>query len=182
MSYRLLLPTLALVAAACSGGGDVTGPDPAPPDPTPQQPVPGPPPLPQDPGPQDPPPPPPIVAGGYTLVGINESEPGQLVTIANPDGMVVGLYRFATSTMDIDPLQTWTLELRYTDDKSELGISDAGDLTWATDAQGIVLHFDSEVYGDAFTGRAGNGLVELLYDFDGDGTAETTFTFARIGG
>ena len=96
--------------------------------------------------------------------------------------MVVGLYRFTTSTMDIDPLQTWALELRYTDDKSDLGISDAGDMKWATDEQGILLSFDSEVYGDSFTGRAGNGLVAILYDFDGDGAAETTFTFARIGG
>ncbi|HYC33108.1 MAG TPA: hypothetical protein VEB59_12540 [Gemmatimonadales bacterium] len=182
MSYRSLLPTLALIVAACSGDGDVTGPDPAPHDPqVPQQPLPGPQPVPQDPGPEDPPPPP-IVAGGYTLVRINASEPGQLVTIANPDGIVVGLYRFTASTMEIDPLQTWALELRYTDDKSDLGISDAGDMTWATDEQGILLHFDSEVYGDSFTGRAGNGLVAIRYDFDGDGTAETTFTFARIGG
>jgi hypothetical protein len=178
MSYRVLLPALAIVFAACSGGGDITGPDPAPQEPH----VPAPHvPVPHDPDPEQPAPAPPVVAGSYTLVRINESEPGKLVTIANPDGVVVGLYRFSASTMQLDPLQTWSLALRYTDDKSELGIDDAGEFKWATDEQGLVLYFDSEVYGDSFGGRAGNGLAAILYDFDGDGTAETTFTFARTG-
>ena len=50
--------------------------------------------------------------GGYVLARINDSDPGKLVTIANPDGTVIGLYRFdPATTLDMDALQTFDLRL-----------------------------------------------------------------------
>ncbi|HET7422288.1 MAG TPA: hypothetical protein VFJ92_01930, partial [Gemmatimonadales bacterium] len=82
---------IGLTLAACSGGDnhhDPTGPDPQPtPDPAPL-PAPDPQPIPQG-----------GIQGTYQLERINDGEPGQLITIANPDGSVIGLYRFNGSTI-----------------------------------------------------------------------------------
>ena len=41
---------------------------------------------------------------------INNSQPGQMVTVANPDGTVIGLYRFDAGTqLALDALQTFSL-------------------------------------------------------------------------
>ena len=42
------------------------------------------------------------------------------------------------------------------------------------------LAFTSAVYGDAFEGRAREGLVAIKYDFDGDGQADTFFGFQKL--
>jgi hypothetical protein len=109
---KALVLALALALAGCSGkSGDATGPDVEPP--------------PNDPG--TPTPNHGGVQGSYVLEQINESRPGQLVTISNPDGTVIGLYRFQPTTLIMDPLQTFALELRYTDDKTPGGIDDEGE-------------------------------------------------------
>jgi hypothetical protein len=160
---------LVLALAACSGGtGDPTGPDPVPiplPDP-----VPNPAPVPS-----------PGVQGSYVLEQINGSLPGQLVTIANPDGLVIGLYRFEATTLDLDALQTFELQLSYTDDKTPFFLEDAGEFKQAGPiAQGALpLTFDSAVYGDSFAGVVLEDIVTITYDFDGDGRAETSFAFRR---
>jgi hypothetical protein len=165
---------LALALAACSGGGgDATAPEP---DPAPHDPGP----APHDPGPA--PGPETGVQGGYVLARINDSDPGQLVTIANPDGTVIGLYRFdAATTLTLDPLQTFTLELHYSDDKSAFGFDDHGEFKSPGAVEGtLALTFYSDDYGDQFSGIAVDGTVAIQYDFDGDGQAETTFGFQRI--
>jgi hypothetical protein len=187
MFRRLMLAsTLALALAACNGGGgDLAGPD----DPGPAPHNPNPDPGPQDPGPQpqDPPPPPPPqnagITGTYMLTQINSSTPGQLVTIANPDGIVIGLYRFdASTTIVLDPLQTFDLQIHYTDDKSQFTIADAGEFKGGGESQGfLVVTFNSAVYGDSFTGTAGEGLLAIQYDMDGDGNMDTVFGFQRVG-
>ena len=156
---------------ACSADGGSTGPDRDPPQ---EDPAPPPPPAPA--------PQPPTVAGTYALATINGSTPGQLVTLANPDGIVIGLYRFDGSTsLVVDALQAWSLGIRFSDDKQSFTIDDAGDLTWDDTGEGIALQFRSDVYGDAFTGLARNGLITLEYDMDGDGRHDTVFGFARPG-
>ncbi|HUR95007.1 MAG TPA: hypothetical protein VMY76_10515 [Gemmatimonadales bacterium] len=168
-----LTAALAIALIGCGGGGgDSTGPDP---DPTPQQPGPLPTPDPQAPRPS--------VEGTYVLEQINGSEPGQLVTIANPDGVVVGLYRFEATTLTLTTVTTFELALRYTDDKTQDGIDDHGKLTQTGPAsQGAVPYtFASAVYGDSFTGVVLQDIVAIKYDFDGDGQPETTFGFRRVG-
>jgi hypothetical protein len=158
--------------AGCSGGSrDVAGPDlPEPPAPGPQPPT------------QEPPPPAPNpgVQGTYVLAQINQSQPGQLVTIANPDGLVIGLYRFEATTMSMDALQTFAFSLSYTDDKSQFNIDDAGEFKQAgpiTQEGALPLTFYSNVFGDQFTGVVLNGVVAIKYDFDGDGQLDTSFGF-----
>jgi hypothetical protein len=182
MFRRILLAcTLGLALAACTGGGgDLAGPND--PGPAPHDPAPGPAP---DPGPQDPPPPPPNagITGTYKLVQINSSLPGQLVTVANPDGIVIGLYRFdASSTVVLDPLQTFDLQIRYSDDKSQYTITDSGEFKGAGQSEGfLVLTFNSTPFDDSFTGTAGQGLLAISYDLDWDGAMDTVFGFQRVG-
>ena len=159
---------VALALAGCAGGdGDTTGPGPEPQEPG--MPVPGTP----DPSPG--------VQGSYVLEQINQSRPGQLVTIANPDGRVIGLYRFEATTLTLDALQTFALELRYTDDKTPYGIDDEGEFKQAGPlSQGALpLTFSSAVYEDSFTGVVLEDIVAIKYDFDGDGRADTSFGFRR---
>ena len=117
------------------------------------------------------------------LAQINGSQPGQLVTIANPDGYVIGLYRFETTTLTLDALQTFAVALRYTDDKTLFGIDDEGEFKQAGPiADGALpLRFTSSVYGDSFTGIVLEDIVTIQYDFDGDGQPETSFAFRRAG-
>lgn len=179
---------LALMLPACSGGGgDATAPNDPPsqqpgplPGPTPDPgpaPAPGPQPAPQ-PGPQNP-----GITGTYALVQINSSKPGQLVTIANPDGTVIGLYRFdAGTSLTLDALQTFALDLQYTDDKSQYELQDSGEFKQAGSAGGsLALTFNSATWGDSFSAIATDGVVAINYDFDGDGRADTVFAFQRVG-
>jgi hypothetical protein len=164
---------LAFGLAGCSSGSrEPTGPDlPEPPAPGPQPPTQEPPPTPA---------PNQGVQGTYELTQINQSEPGQLVTIANPDGLVIGLYRFEATTISMDALQTFALSLSYTDDKSQFSIDDAGEFKPAgpiTQEGALPLTFYSDVFGDQFTGVVLNGVVAIKYDFDGDGQLDTSFGF-----
>jgi hypothetical protein len=195
----------ALVLNACSGesGGpgapneDPPGQDPVPapgpgpaPDPAPAPgPAPVPVPLPDpvpvpDPAPAPQPDPDAGIAGTYGLVRINNSEPGQMVSIANPDGILIGLYRFdAVTRLSLDPLQTFELQLSYRDDKGEYDLQDAGEFKLAGSSGGVLaLTFTSEIYGDAFPAVATDGFIVIEYDFDGDGRTDTAFGFERIGG
>lgn len=160
-TYRLVLAlscAIGLALAACSGGsGDATAPDPTP-------------------NPQG------GIQGSYVLEQINESKPGQLVTIANPDGTVIGLYRFdAATTMKLDALQTFDLQLSYTDDKSNYELADAGEFKGVGQAPdgSLPLRFTSKVFGDSFTGVSVGDIVAIQYDLDGDGQPETKLGFRR---
>jgi hypothetical protein len=175
---------LGLVLSGCGGGGDTTAPTPGPePIPTPQ---PGPEPAPQpapQPQPQPQPQPAPAIAGTYALIQINNSQPGQLVTIANPDGIVVGLYRFdAAMQLTVDEQQHFSLTVRYSDDKSQFGYDDEGEITPAGETGGsIALMFGSATWGDSFSGIYTDGVIAFSYDLDGDGRPDTTFAFQRVG-
>ncbi len=172
MSARIRFLALALMLAACSGeGGEPAGPGPLP---LPHQPgEPG--------GPAEPGDPHPGVQGSYVLAQINESQPGQLVSIANPDGILIGLYRFEATTLTLDPLQTFVMTLRFTDDKTTFAIEDAGEFKQAGPGAGgaLPLTFNSDVYGDSFTGIVLEDVVTIQYDFDGDGRLDTSFAFRR---
>ena len=160
----------ALALAGCSGkSGDAMSPTPEPPDNDPEQPTPN----------QG------GVQGSYVLEQINGSSLGQLVTISNPDGRVIGLYRFQPTTLIMDPLQTFDLELRYTDDKTPGGIDDEGEFKQAgpVPANGALpLTFSSATYGDKFTGVVLGDKVAIKYDFDGDGQMDTSFGFRLVPG
>lgn len=162
---KALALTLALALAGCGGGSDAAAPNPEPPG--------------QAPG--DPPPVQGGVQGTYVLEQINDSKPGQLVTISNPDGTVIGLYRFEATTLTLDALQTFDLSLRFTDDKSPFQLDDAGDFKPAGPAnQGALpFTFHSNTYGDSFTGVVLQDEVAIKYDLDGDGQPETSFGFRR---
>ena len=201
MSRRLSLYTrrvpyalacaLGLALAACGGGGDTTAPTPDPvphpmpgPEPAPQpapQPAPDPQPAPQ-PDPQ-PAPQPSSIAGTYQLIQINSSQPGQLVTIAAPDGSVSGLYRFDAATqLTVDAENHFALTFRYTDDKSALGFEDQGQVLPQGETGGsTALLFGSFYYLDQFQGIAVDGVIMFSYDFDDDGVPETSFGFQRVG-
>jgi len=186
---RALQPLAALALAlllACSGD-EANGPTPhdpdGPPVPPPTQPQPNEPPLPNEPPvpvPNDPTPPdqPPAdnLTGVYVLSQINDGTPGQLITIANPDGSVAGLYRFSGGTLGMTGDGTWDLSLEYTDDKVDFELEDLGVFT----QNGSDLVFQSEVYGDQFPGSGRDGVVAFRYDFDGDGETDVVFGFVRI--
>ena len=99
---------IGLTLAACSGGDhhDPTGPDPEPiPDPAPL-PAPEPTPIPQG-----------GIQGSYALERINDGEPGQLITIANPDGTLLAYQPYGKEGLlvaDIDlSTATGLLAKRY---------------------------------------------------------------------
>jgi hypothetical protein len=175
MSARIRFLTLALMLAACSGeGGEPAGPGPLP---LPEQPG-----DPAEPGdPTEPGEPQPGIQGTYVLAQINQSQPGQLVSIQNPDGFLIGLYRFEATSITLDALQTFVMALRYTDDKTTFDLEDAGEFKQAGPVTGgaLPLTFTSEVYGDSFTGIVLDGVVAIQYDFDGDGRLDTSFAFQR---
>ena len=180
---RALQPLAALALAlllACSGD-DANGPTPNLPDdppggPGPTQPQPNEPPLPNDPPPPDQPPADDLV-GGYVLTRVNDGFPGQLITVANPDGIVVGLYRFDEgSTLLLRPDQSWSMSLNYSDDKLNFLVDDGGDY----DRNGAELLFSSDVFGDAFRGQGENGAIAIGYDLDGNGETDLILGFARI--
>jgi hypothetical protein len=172
-SFKVLGLALAFALTGCGGkSDDVAGPNvPRPNDPPPN--------VPEIPAPNQG-----GVQGSYVLERINDSEPGQLVTISNPDGRVIGLYRFQPTTLIMDPLQTFELQLRYSDDKTPGGIDDEGEFKGGpVDADGALpLTFYSAVYDDQFTGVVLNGKVGITYDFDGDGELDTFFSFRLVPG
>jgi hypothetical protein len=163
-AIRVLALAIVLGLVGCGGGSDTTAPDPGP--------------TTNDPGTPDPNA---GVQGSYLLESINGSKPGQLVTIANPDGKVIGLYRFEATTLTMDPLQTFAFGLRYTDDKTPSGIDDEGEFKQAgpVNQGALPLTFSSAIYDDSFTGVVLQDIVAIKYDFDGDGQADTSFGFRR---
>ena len=167
---KVLGLALALALTACSDkSGDAMGPNPEPPTNDPELPTPN---------AGD-------VQGSYVLQQINGSGLGQLVTISNPDGEVIGLYRFQPTTLLMDGLQNFTLELRYSDDQTPDGIDDEGNFKQAgpVAANGALpLTFSSSTYDDRFTGVALGNTVTIKYDFDGDGQLDTSFGFRLVPG
>jgi hypothetical protein len=123
------------------------------------------------------------IAGTYQLIQINNSQPGQLVTITNPNGHVAGLYRFNAGTrLTVDAQDGFELTFSYTDDKSSLGYGDMGTVEQVGETGGsTALVFSSGIYGASFQGIAVDGVIMFSYDFDGDGQAETTFSFQLVG-
>lgn len=183
LAVQGLLGALCAASVACSGGssGPTDPADPVPPDDVPTIPVPLPPvePPPTD----DPGPPVPtdnVIWGTYMLAQINDSKPGQTVSLANPDGSVIGLYRFEElTTLAMTEDQDWTLVLHYADNGTPLDLEDSGFFK----RTGEFLHelaFQSHVYGDVFEGRARDGVAVIKYDFDGDGQPDTIFSFVRV--
>ena len=161
---RVLALVLAAGLAGCGGGSNATGPDAGPPTNDPNVPYAA------------------AIAGSYVLEQINDSKPGQLVTLANPDGRVIALYRFEATQLTLDAIQSFALSLRYTDDKGQYGIDDQGEFEQAgplSQQNALPLTFNSAAYGDSFTGVAQGGIVAIKYDFDGDGQADTSFGFRR---
>jgi hypothetical protein len=166
--------SLALLLA-CSGD-DTTGPTPDLPNGPP-----GGPPPPTQPPPDQPPPPDEVpvddLVGAYVLTRVNQGTPGQLITVADPDGRVVGLYRFSEGSMlGIKPDQSWSMSLKYTDDKVNFVLEDEGDFA-RDDGE---IQFRSAVYGDEFRGAGGEGSMAIGYDLDGNGETDLILGFARI--
>ena len=124
-----------------------------------------------------------IVAGSYALGQINNQfTPGQNAALANPDGNLIGLYRFEESTsLVLDPLQTYTLVLNYGDEKGNYQLTDEGEFKWRMEGGAMILTFESATFGDTFLGKAENGMVAIQYDFDGDGAPDTVFAFLQVG-
>lgn len=171
----------ALVLLLACSGGDANGPSPDIPNDPPAQPHPNPPPTPTPPPADQPPPPdqPPAddFSGVYTLTRVNQGFPGQLITVANPDGIVVGLYRFDEgSTLALRADGTWSMSLQYSDDKVNFLIDDEGQFIH----NGGDLLFASEVYGDQFPGSGQPGAVAIGYDLDGNGETDLILGFARM--
>lgn len=148
-----LTGTVCLVLLACSGGKDASGPNP----PT------------DEPG---------SITGAYVLARINDSEPGQMVTLANPDGTVIGLYRFhENSQLDLTDDLTWTLSIEFEEEGDSHLIEDEGQFTREA---GDDLEFNSAVFEDVFRGTAKEGVAAIRYDLDGDGESDTIFAFTRV--
>lgn len=180
-----LVGALTVVLLACSGSGDATGPDPIDPGPGPVNPGPGP--VDPGPGPVEPgpgPTEPGIIAGTYVITAINGSRPELMVSLANPDGNLIGIYRFQpTTTLVLDPMGGYSLSLEYSDEKGTYVLGDEGEYKWVGANGGVILSFDSETWGDSFDGAAAhNGAAMIRYDFDGDGRVDTTFEFQQVTG
>jgi hypothetical protein len=100
---------------------------------------------------------------------------------------VVGLYRFdAAMRLTVDQpgqfTQHFTLTVSYSDDKSQLGYGDEGEVAAAGETGGsVALLFGSATYDDTFSGIYTDGVIVFTYDFDGDGRPDTTFGFQRVG-
>jgi len=163
---KVLGLALAMVLAGCGGSSDATAPDPQLPINDPGSPVPN-----------------EGVQGSYLLEQINGSEPGQLVTISNPDGIVIGLYRFEVgSRLQLDADQAFALTILYSNDIKKLVLEDRGEFELAGPASdgALPLTFTSATYGDAFTAVGLGDIVAIKYDFDGDGQMDTSFGFRRV--
>jgi hypothetical protein len=172
---------LGLAVVGCSGhSGGPIGPSQDPQDPPVHQP---PPPVEHPPPPNQPPGDDQGITGVYVLSKINDSDAGQTVTISNPDGNVIGLYRFdPASELEVDALGNYTLRLRYKDEKGEYALPDQGTVKWPGGNPDILnLTFESNTWGDSFTGMAAIGVISIQYDFDGDGRLDTVFGFTRVG-
>jgi hypothetical protein len=149
-----LADAVCLVLLACSGGKDSTGPNP----PDEEQ---------------------PSIAGSYVLARINDFQPGQMVTLANPNGHVIGLFRFSESSqLDLTDDESWTLSLRFEDQTRGHLIENEGDFTRGG-AAGAELEFSSDTSEDEFPGTAKGGVAAIKYDTDGDGQPDTIFGFTR---
>ena len=156
-----------LTLLACSGGKDATGPD-------------------QNPG-GDPgdghqnPPPAGDVSGIYVLANVNDNNPGQTVTLSNPDGSVIGIYRFdPLSKLTLNADKTWSLSLTYEDNGQSQEFEDEG--TYSPDeTQEDGFVFRSTRFGEEFYCLAKQGVALIGYDFDADGKTDTIFAFGRLG-
>jgi hypothetical protein len=165
---RAAAGALLLALAACSGGKDATGPD-------------------QNPGGDPPgngqnPPPAGDVSGVYVLANVNDANPGQAVTLANPDGSVIGIFRFDPrhSRLELNADGTWNFSLAYDDNGQTRQAEDEG--TWSPDeTQQDGYVFKSDRYGDEFHCLAKLGVALIGYDFDGNGRIDTYFAFGRLG-
>ena len=157
-SFRRAVHYLAaalLTLPACSGSDDIAGPG--------------------DPGPQLPDF---TFAGHYLLSSIGEGRPGQVIRIANPDGSVVGLYRFLYGTLDLNPSGGYSVYLEYEDETRTYVLEDEGQYTWHSVDGGVWLDLSSDTYDDDFDGAATReGAAAIDYDLDGSGEAETRFGF-----
>jgi hypothetical protein len=172
---HLLAGALCIALLACGGGGDATAPDPNPPqhDPAP------------DPNPPDQPPPPSEgIVGTYALVVVNDSKPGQMVLLSNPDGAAIGLYRFdASTTLSLTATQGYTLTMKLEDDKNSYLLEDQGDFKWTGTDNGLLsLTFESGRDGRTYPGLGKPAGVVIKYDMDGDGAPDTVLGFERVGG
>ena len=157
----LALAACALLAA-CAGGKDATGPTP------PADDNPGPPQATNK------------IAGTYALRLVNAAQPGEAVTLFNPDGQAFGTYRFDhRTTLELTEEQTWSLALYFGDEVSGHQVEDQGRFRRYGD-EGRDLVLVSEVYGDNIYGEAYDGMAFMLYDVDGDARPESALAFERI--
>ena len=171
---KVLGLALAFALTGCSGSsGDAAGPNVELP--------------PEDPGTPNNPGTPPQnhgVQGSYVLEQINGSQPGQLVTMSNRDGQVIGLYRFdAESRLGLHADQAFALTLLYSNDIKKLVLEDRGESEQVGPASqdgAVALTFTSATYGDQFTGVVLGNIVAVKYDFDGDGEPDTSLGFRRV--
>jgi len=83
--------------------------------------------------------------------------------------------RFRAGGMTLGEDGTWPLVLKLFDaDGNEVDAQDHGRFTRADDR----LSFQSDVYGDQFTGAIEAPLVHLCYDWCGEGHADVDLTFS----
>jgi hypothetical protein len=83
----------------------------------------------------------------------------------------------------LDPMGGYSLSLEYSDEKGNYVLGDDGEYKWSGAEGGVLLSFESETWGDAFTGAARHdGGAVIDYDFDGDGRADTRFEFQQVTG
>ena len=180
--FTALAWVLGLAVVGCSGKSGPTGPSQDPQDPPSHQPpVEHPPPPVQQ--PDQPPSGDQGITGVYVLSKVNDSDAGQMVTISNPNGNVIGIYRFdPASELEVDALGTYALRLGYKDEKGEYALPDQGTVKWPGGNPDVLnLTFESNTWGDSFTGMAAIGVISIQYDFDGDGQLDTVFGFTRVG-
>jgi len=175
-----LTTALSLALVACGGGSDATAPDPNP-NPGQHEPTPQPQPQPQ---PEPQPQPDAGLPGSYGLILINnESKPGQLALLSDPDGTVIGLYRFdGSSSLTLNADHSYQLTMRLTDDKNTYLLLDEGHYQATPDGDRLSLTFMSAKTGGIYPGAGNAQGVAIKYDIGGDGIPDTVLGFVRIGG
>jgi hypothetical protein len=110
-----------------------------------------------------------VVTGEYELSEVNGDELPAAVEEAG------GTRTFTNGTITLDADGEWTLNVESDLDGVDEVLDDNGTYT-SSDGN---IDFSSDAFNDEFTGTLDGETLEIDYDRDGDGVAETDFTFNR---
>ena len=108
------------------------------------------------------------IAGVYTMVGLG--------FVSLPFDVVIedcGTTRFNGGDLQLENDGTWKFAIDTEGENGPEEFDDAGRF----ELDGTTLRFDSETYGDSFTGKLEGTVARLDYDFCANGQSDIQFVF-----